>query len=186
MKKRLFAVAMVIICLSVAAAGSLAYFVDDATARNVITSGFVEIELVEKHIDESGAEVDFPERITGIMPGTSASKIVSVKNTGAEAWIRVQVEKKITAADGRELSADVISFAVDENKWQLKDGYYYYLVPVATEASTEILFDEVHFDGPTMGNEYQGCEAEIIVAAQAVQVANNGATVLEAAGWPES
>ena len=64
MKKRLFAVAMVLICLSVAATGTLAYFTHDDTARNVITSGFVEIELVEKHIDDSGAEVDFPKATT--------------------------------------------------------------------------------------------------------------------------
>ena len=57
---------------------------------------------------------------------------------------------------------------------------------MAPEASTDVLFDEVHFDGPTMGNAYQGCEVNIIVSAQAVQVANNGATVQEAAGWSES
>ena len=186
MKKRLFAVAMVLICLSVAATGTLAYFTHDDTARNVITSGFVEIELVEKHMDDSGAEVDFPERITGVMPGMSVSKIVSVKNIGAEAWVRVLVEKKITAADGSELSADVVTFDVDETKWLFADGYYYYLTPVAPEASTDVLFDEVHFDGPTMGNAYQGCQVEIIVSAQAVQVANNGTTVQEAAGWSES
>ena len=185
MKKRLFAVAMVLICLSVAATGTLAYFTHDDTARNVITSGFVEIELVEKHIDDSGAEVDFPERITGVMPGMSVSKIVSVKNTDAESWIRVKVETKITGADGKALPTDVVSYDVDTTKWQLKDGYYYYLKPVSTGASTDILFDEVAFAG-SMGNEYQNCKTEIIISAQAVQTANNGATVAEAAGWPEA
>jgi len=37
-----------------------------------------------------------------------------------------------------------------------------------------------------MDNLYQGCKAEIDVFAQAVQVANNGASALEAAGWPEN
>ena len=186
MKKKLFAVAMVLICLSVVAGGTLAYFTDDAIARNVITTSGVDIELVEKHIDESGVEVDFPEDgIMGSMPGISVSKIVSVKNVGADAWIRVLVEKKITAADGSALSADVVTFDVDESKWELRDGYYYYLLPVGTDASTEVLFDEVVF-AASMGNEYQGCKTEIIVSAQAVQVANNGATVQEAAGWPET
>ena len=185
MKKKVLVLAVIVMCLAVLASGTLAYFVAEGTARNVITTGGVGIELVEKYVDASGAKVDFPkEGITGVMPGTSVSKIVSVKNTEAEAWIRVAVEKKITGADGKELSADVVTFVVDETKWQLKDGYYYYLKPVAEGASTDILFDEVMFAG-SMGNEYQGCKAEILVSAQAVQTANNGTSVLEAAGWPK-
>lgn len=184
MKKKILAVAVIVICLAILASGTLAYYTADATARNVITSGFVDIELIEKHIDGSGAEVDFPDApISGVMPGSTVSKIVSVKNTGAEAWIRVSVEKKVTGANGEELPVDVVTFTVDETKWLLKDGYYYHLMPVATESSTEILFDEVYF-APSMGNEYQNCKTEIIVYAQAVQTANNGTTVEEAAGWP--
>ena len=184
MKKKIFAVAVIVICLALLASGTLAYFTTDAIARNVITTGYVDIDLIEKQIDDDGTEVDFPqEAITGIMPGSTVSKIVSVKNTGAESWIRVSVEKKVTSAAGKELPDDVVTFTVDESKWLLKDGYYYHLMPVATESSTEILFDEVYFV-PTMGNEYQNCKTEIIVYAQAVQTANNGTTVEEAAGWP--
>ena len=53
-----------------------------------------------------------------------------------------------------------------------------------TGASTDALFEEVLF-ATSMGNEYQNCETEILVTAQAVQFVNNGATVEEAAGWPE-
>jgi len=183
MKKKILLAAILVICLSILATGTLAYFTADGTARNVITSGFVDIELIEKHIGEDGTEVDFPGEISGVMPGCSVSKIVSVKNTGAESWIRVHVEKIVTAADGSVLSGDLITFQVDETKWLFKDGYYYYRLPVATGASTDILFDEVFFDG-AMGNEYQGCTTEIVVYAQAVQTANNGTTVEEAAGWP--
>lgn len=184
MKKKILLAAIVVICLSVVATGTLAYFTAEGTARNVITSGFVDIELIEKHIGEDGTEVDFPGEITGVMPGCSVSKIVSVKNTGAESWIRVSVEKVVTAPDGSALPGDLITFQVDESKWLLKDGFYYYRLPVAPGESTDILFDEVHFDG-AMGNEYQGCKTEILVYAQAVQTANNGATVEEALGWPE-
>ena len=38
---------------------------------------------------------------------------------------------------------------------------------------------------PEMGNEYQGSTAHIDVKADAVQVANNGETVLDALGWPQ-
>ena len=53
------------------------------------------------------------------------------------------------------------------------------------EKATEILFDTVHF-APEMGNEYQNCTANIIISAQAVQTANNGDTVMDAKGWPNS
>ena len=37
-----------------------------------------------------------------------------------------------------------------------------------------------------MGNEYQGATATVDIVAQAVQTANNGATVEDATGWPTS
>ena len=191
MKKKILLVTAVVICLAIAATGTLAYFTAEDMAHNVITSGGVNIELVEKTKGEDGTLVDFPdEGVKGVMPGTDVSKIVSVKNTGeSEAWIRVKVEATIKAADGSDLPLDiedvgpVMDFAVGEN-WQDFDGYFYYAKPVAAGEATEILFDTVHF-APEMGNEYQNCTANIIISAQAVQTANNGKTVKDAAGWPE-
>ena len=37
-----------------------------------------------------------------------------------------------------------------------------------------------------MGNEYQGATATVDIVAQAVQVDNNGKTVMDAQGWPAS
>ena len=37
-----------------------------------------------------------------------------------------------------------------------------------------------------MGNEYMECTAKINVTAQTVQSRNNGDTVLDAQGWPET
>ena len=42
----------------------------------------------------------------------------------------------------------------------------------------------VTFDAAKMDNIYQNCTAKIEVQAHAVQVANNGDTVLDAIGWP--
>ena len=42
----------------------------------------------------------------------------------------------------------------------------------------------VTFDAAKMDNIYQNCTAKIEVQAHAVQVANNGDTVLDATGWP--
>lgn len=192
MKRKILLIAVLVICLSLVAYGTLAYFTYEDTAHNVITTGNVGIQLVEKTASDDTL-VDFPEEgLTGIMPGTSASKIVSVKNTGsATAWIRVKVEMTITGADGEPLSTvlengsekiPVITFTAGESWTLAEDGYYYYSMPVDAGATTATLFEEVHF-APEMGNEYQNCTANLIVSAQAVQTANNGDTVMDAQGW---
>ena len=47
------------------------------------------------------------------------------------------------------------------------------------------IFTAVTFK-PDMGNEYQNATATVDVSAQAVQTANNGDTVMDAKGWPNS
>lgn len=193
MKRKLLILSVLVICVATLAAGTLAYFNAEETAHNVITSGGVGIQLIEK--TKSGDTlVDFPaDGLTGIMPGTSASKIVSVENTGsADAWIRVKVEMSIIGSDKEELplyidmgdsAIPVIAFTPGED-WTLgEDGYYYYNAAVASGKSTDTLFEEVHF-AAQMGNEYQNCTANLVVTAQAVQTANNGETVFAATGWP--
>lgn len=196
MKKKILILSAFVICLSILAAGTLAYYTSQETAHNVITSGGVTIELVEKTVSENGDTlVEFPqEGLTGIMPGMDASKIVSVKNLpqASEAWIRVKVEMQITAANGEELplsvekgqeKVDIITFDLGKN-WELnEDGWYYYTDRVPGGTETEKLFESVHF-AKEMDNPYQGCTAKIIITAQAVQTANNGTKVSEAQGWP--
>lgn len=186
MKKKILLAAAVVICLTIAVSGTLAYFTFEDTVHNVITSGGVSIEVVEKTKSTDGAELeDFPkEGITGVMPGTEVSKIVSVRNTGnSEAWVRVKVDATIKSAEGEgKLPSDVMTYTVSEG-WTEKDGYYYYNNKVPAGESTSILFDTVKFD-PEMGNEYQNCKANIVISAQAVQTANNGTTVMDAQGWP--
>lgn len=190
MKKKILLVSALAILFAVAVSGTLAYFTADEVAHNIITSGSVEIDLVEKTQLPDGTLADFPqEGISGVMPGTVVSKIVSVTNTGlSEAWIRVKIEAKIVGADGKELSgklsdgSPVMSFEISEN-WVEKDGYYYYKNPVAPGKNTDELMKEVTFD-LLMGNEYQNCTANLIVSAEAVQTANNGKSVTDAEGWP--
>lgn len=178
-------VAAIVICLTIAVSGTLAYFTFEDTAHNVITSGGVSIEVVEKTKSTDGAELeDFPkEGITGVMPGTEVSKIVSVKNTGnSEAWVRVKVNATIKSAEDKDLPSDVMTYTVSGD-WTKEGDYYYYKEKVPAGESTSILFDTVKFD-PEMGNEYQNCRANIVISAQAVQTANNGTTVMDAQGWP--
>ena len=194
MKKRIFAIAVIMICLAVVGYGTLAFFTDEAVAHNVITTGSVDVEIHET------TEQGLPFRdVSGVMPGKSVSKIVQVKNTGdADAWVRVKVEVK-TDPDGLPLTIQdkqgktVNAFQMDfdlgsgEQQWvDGGDGYYYYNSPVDIDGITAALFENVKFD-PQMGNEYQNCKVMINIFAEAVQVANNPAPdgdVTAIKGWP--
>ena len=185
MKKRIFALAVVLICLSIAAYGTSAYFTHEQTATNVITSGSIQIELQERS-DTGNGFVPF-EDLEGILPGTEVSKLVQVKNIGGQAaWIRVSAEKTIHLADGvnGDVDLSLISYDLNTAFWTEKDGFYYYNTILQPNEVTEPLFTKVVFSA-TMSNMYQNSKAVIDVTAQATQVANNGTCALDAAGWPE-
>lgn len=188
MKKwKIVALCTVLACLSIVASGTLAYFTASKTAHNVITSGGVDIELKE-WVDEDKT-VPFPEDgIKNVMPAAEVTKIVEVTNTGASAaWVRVKVDKTIELAEGVEGTPDpeLIMLDINTTDWIKQGDFYYYSKALQPGKTTEPLFTTVTF-APKMGNEYQGSTAEIKVTADAVQVANNGDTVLDAKGWPES
>ena len=191
MKKRIFAVAVVLICLSVLASTTIAYFTDTDIARNVITSGGIDIQIIEQQL-EDGKLVDYPKEPIPVMPASTVSKIVSVKNTDEPAWVRVIYTVKVLDAAGKKMDipaeeqAKVIGISPDTSKWTLKDGWWYYKAAVKTGETTSPLFEEVVFSGPHMNNKYQNCSVVIDIDAQAVQTANNGETIWEALGWPET
>ena len=188
MKKKILLVAAACVCVAITASGTMAYFTSEDTAHNVITSGSVNIAVVETMLD--GTELKaFPEEgITGVMPGSTVSKIVSIRNTGrSDAWIRVRVSIEVKDGEGLPLDTGVVGFTVEGPWFNGEDGYYYYSEAVPAERETQVLFREVRFD-PDMGNEYQNCTAYIKIEAEAVQTANNpipdGGTVRDVAGWP--
>ena len=184
MKRKLLILSVLAICVAALATGTLAYFTAEGKAHNVITTGGVDIE-VREWANEDKTEPF--EDLTGVMPGTSATKIAEVANTGAsEAWIRVRVEKNIrlSAEIEAEIDPDVVTLDIDTAHWtDGKDGYYYYNDPVKPGEVTAPIFTAVTF-APDMGNEYQNATATVDILAQAVQTANNGASVMEAQGWP--
>jgi len=192
MKKKALVAAIAIICITMATSGTLAYFTAEEATRNVITSGGIDIEVVEKTRGENDVLLNFPEEgIRNVLPGTSVSKIVQVKNTGAsEAWIRVSVKSTITDEEGNVLpliinkgNKPVLNYSVLDGWVDGNDGYFYYEDSVASNVLTAILLEEVKFEA-IMGNEYQNSTANIIISAQGVQTANNGNSALEAKGWP--
>lgn len=184
MKRKLFGIAVVAGVLSMLAYGTLAYFTTQETAHNVITSGGISIDLLEwANVDKT---VEFPEGgIENVMPGTTATKILEVENTGPDTgYIRVKVEEAIQLVNEEdEADLDFIGLDFNTEYWTEQDGYYYYNYPLASGETTAPLFTTVSFS-KDMGNSYQNCTVEIDVTAYAVQVANNGDSALTAIGWP--
>ena len=183
MKKKLLILSLAAICLAITAIGTLAYFTSEGTAHNVITTGGVEI-AVQEWADEEKTKPF--ENLTGVMPNTTVTKIAEIKNTGASAaWIRVKVEKSIKLQGDGTPDTGLVELALNTADWTEKDGYYYYTKALKPGEVTAPVFTAVTFNA-TMGNEYQNATATVDVAAQAVQTANNGATVMDAQGWPNS
>ena len=96
-KKKILVLALTIAMVAIlAVGGSLAYLTDTKSETNTFTVGNVEIDLIEKAHTENGL-IDFKEANKVLKPGTSSdgnavSKIVTVKNTGAnDAWVWVEL-----------------------------------------------------------------------------------------------
>lgn len=189
MKKKIFAMAVMLICISILASTTLAYFTDVGTARNVITTGGIKIALVEQQL-VGDVLVDYPDEPIAAMPGKRVSKIVAVKGLDQAAWIRMRFDVIVfdTTGEAMEVPADelakLIIIATDGENWTFRDGWWYCNQAVTPGESTKPLFESVEF-AKNMGNRYQESTVHVDVTAQAVQKANNGATVLDAAGWPE-
>ena len=83
MKKRIVALALVVLMLTVAViGGTMAYFTDNDEATNVFTTGNVDIDL-DENFDADNAT---------LMPGIDITKEVDVKNLGTEdAFVRVHI-----------------------------------------------------------------------------------------------
>lgn len=187
MKRKLLLLSVMVICIAIAAAGTLAFFNGDATAHNVITTGKVGITVNEYSKYDPDERVKYENNQTGIMPGTTVNKIVVVSGEDgtADAWVRVKFTKSIQLADGKQGEVDLglIKLNTGANWIDGKDGWFYYNAPVKANQEAAPALLSVQFDA-TMGNTYQGATATVDVLAQAVQCANNGTSAQTASGWP--
>lgn len=190
MKKRILAIAVMVICLSILASVTFAYYTDSATARNVITSGGIKIEVVEQQM-VNGTLQPWTAPEIPVMPSQPVSKIVTVRSDEQAAWVRMRYTLTVKDADGKVLSIPAnelekaIVIRTDSEHWTLKDGWWYYDTAIAGGESTAPLFEEVLFSGPDMDNKYQSCKVVIEVTAEAVQKVHNGDSVMEAV-WTEN
>lgn len=192
MKRKIIACTLIVIVISIVAFGTQAYFTYEDTARNVITTGSVGIAIDEKTYDENKVEIDFPKDGVETQPGNEIAKIVKVVNDGkSDAWLRIGLEFIAKDGDGKELpttlpdSSKLFEFETLSDWILHTDGYYYYKNPVKPEEMSTALFEKVRINDK-LSNEYNTAKLTLRVNAQAVQTANNGNSVLEAAGWPEN
>ena len=184
-RKRIALIAAIACCIATAAGGSLAYFAAQETSYNVITTAALDMTLHEETADGSPFPMD---GVMDVLPDSHVDKIVYAENSGeAEFWCRICVDKSIQAADGvdAELNFDHIALDINTDAWTERDGYYYYDAPVRSGECTQPLFTQVRF-GRELGNAYADAKLAVRVRAQAVQSKNNGASALDAAGWPEA
>lgn len=178
-------IAFIVISVIIFSAQTVAYFsIDKSSDLNVIQSGNLQIELIEMK-DENGTEVLYTDPVS-VMPATSVSKIVSVRNTGSlPIYVRISVETLINKEENSlpDHWRSLISCNFNTEYWTYSDGYFYYNFILEPQNVTSPLFDSVSFS-PAMGNQFMNTEIKLTVTSQATQ-ANYGATSpLNAAGWP--
>ena len=176
-----------IVALMLTIWGSLAYYVANETTHNVISTGGINVELIESTVSENGQTMPFTN-LENLLPGQTVSKIPQVKNLGkAPAYIRAKVDVSATLADGAvvEVPSGLVDANYNKAKWTLsEDGYLYYGEALEEAAITEKLFDTVTL-APELGNIYKDATFAMTVTAEAVQAANNGTSAITATGWPE-
>lgn len=199
MKKRIFAIALVVCFLATAiVSGTLAYLTDEDKAENVFTVGKVEIDLTEPNWDATGKE-----EAKESYPGERLAKDPTVENIGPNpCFVRIKIENLDQFGNKGAITyrTDYVDGKLGEN-WEEYNGYFYYTKPLVVKGTendswnaglvskTDALFDQIVMPTGLTGAE----EAKpIIVYAEAVQAqgakepnwaAVKGMTVEEIAAW---
>ena len=186
MKRKTLLYAFLVIVGALLSYGTVSYFVTDGTSVNVITAGNIKVELLESSLKD-GKKVPFENKIS-VVPDTSVSKIVTVKNTGnSPEYVRVSVNKEIVpvGGEGDENGTSLIEMDFNTEYWTERDGYWYYSKALEGGGETEPLFTKVTFS-KEMKNLYQNSTAQLDIKAFSVQSANNGDSPVTAVGWTDN
>lgn len=181
MKKKILLLCLILALLSMASAGTYAYYNKSVIATNTVTTGSVDMI-----IHETGADgAPYPTDPVVILPGDVVSKVVKVENSGNQPmYLRVKLTPGVN--DPALSAQDCIRMDINHTDWTARDGYYYYNKTLNPGEITPALFTEVTFVGEKVTNAYLGKLFSLDVAAFAVQSVHNGETPLEAEGWPEA
>ena len=154
-KKVILLAVSLLLILSAAIGGTVAYLIDQTGS---ITNTFTPAN-VTPHINEE---------FNG-----SVKKDVKITNTGdIPAYIRVKVVVTWKDEHGNVYGAapkagtDYNWTMLENSKWFLKDGFYYYSEPVAAEGTTDVLFTDCK---PLAGRAPEGYNLSVDIHAQAIQ-----------------
>lgn len=171
-KRKLLTVTAALALIGVVGIGAtLAYFTDEADAKNTITMGHVDIDIDEPNFPED-------KKIENVVPGDVITKdpTITVADDSKSAYIRAKVVLDDELSDAQK-SALLQNINIDTTKWYLNtdDGYYYYNAIVSAGDSVK-LFDTVVIP-ETWGNEVADMSFTIDVFAEAIQSDNFTPTV---------
>ena len=181
-KIRIFVVAFVAALMAFISTSTLAYYTTVGKAVSVVTSG--NIQFIIHEMTDQGTE--FPKEGVYIIPGDVVSKEVSIESDcNHPFYLRV---KLVYGIDSEELSAeDCFKLNINENVWELHDGWYYYKGIVNPGETTPNVFSHVEMVGAKIDNSYIGKTLTLTVKAQAVQSEHNpieDGNYHTASGWP--
>lgn len=182
-KLKLCAISLIAIIFTFSTQGTLAYYSTVGKATNVVTSG--NIQFIIHETTDQGTE--FPAEGVYIVPGDIVSKEVSVENVCTHPfYLRVKI---IYGIDSQALPVEeCFKLNIDEENWQLVDGWYYYKGIVQPGKTTPSVFSKVEIVGNKVDNAYLGKTLSLTIEAHAVQSENNpveGTDTYKASGWPE-
>ena len=172
MKNKKLLIILLIILIAIISYGTYSLYVGKIDIKNIIKTGKVDLEVVE----------DKNQNNYKIKPGDTIDKTIKIKNTGNHPlFVRVKV---IITVDNNELTNDEITINVDNNKWTYNDGYYYYKNVLNGNETSDYLFTKIHIDEVKINSSYLNKNFNIKILTQGVQSENNGASAIEAFGWP--
>ena len=130
-KKLIISVALMLLTALTFSYGTYAYFTDSVSAGTTIRAGSFELFIRDTTLPDGGASIPGAATVS-IMPGTSVTKNVRLRNEGnSSAYIRIKPILTVALAEqnrGRESEIDLslISLDIDGSLWLERDGYYYY------------------------------------------------------------
>ena len=181
-KLRITVITLIAMLMTMMSQGTLAYYSTVGKATNVVTSGNIQFIIHEK----TDAGTEFPKEGVYIIPGDIVSKRVSIESDCEHPfYLRVKI---VYGINSQELSADdCFKLNINEEYWQLHDGWYYYKGVVEPGQTTPYVFSHVEIVGSQVSTEYIGKTLTLSVVAHAVQSENNpveGTDTFNAFGWP--
>ncbi|MBR2744148.1 MAG: hypothetical protein IKE01_02475 [Clostridia bacterium] len=138
---------------------------NEVSNGNSLSTGAVNIELVEYMKNDNNEEVPYSAPTEKVSPGQEIGLIEKIKNYGAECYVRAKI-----TVDGIELQ-DVTDFVKEiPEEWQKIGEHYYYKKSLNVDEEVPI-FKRVVIP-VNLPNEAKGATIKLKVVAEAIQTKN--------------